>query len=180
MPRRRQRSLSTGRKRGISATKKVLKNESKNSKILGLAYPKYKELFDSIDRDGNGTIDPLELMYALSDINLTPYRIDLMMKEADLDCNGKIDLEEFALVMEKSKARLDDWGVASKSLWGKFKNQVKDHVDSVCEPLRDLTRKHSSGVRFRTSFNIYYLLKHLMLNKIYFIQWILDNVPFWG
>lgn len=139
------------RKRSTSAPKK---SPGKNAPARAFNLSeKYRVLFESIDLDKNGTIEPSELIYALPDLKLTPHRIDIMFQEADLDGNGRLDLEEFSKVMEKSKDTLDAWGMASKSLWGKFWHNIKDQtmqtvevVDSAIEPLHTLSRRHSSVV----------------------------------
>jgi len=141
--------MPAARKRSTSAPKKSPSKQAPSCNPT----EKYSELFKSIDLDGNGTIEPTELMLALPDLKLTPHRIDVMFKEADLDGNGRIDLDEFAKVMERSRDSLDIWGMASKSLWGKFWHNLKDQtmktaeiVDTAIQPLHQLSRRHSSVV----------------------------------
>lgn len=67
---------------------------------------KYDELVDSFsvfDRDKNGLIDASELKCAMSKLgyDLTNDEVATMIKEADLDGNGKIDFDEYYQYMMK-------------------------------------------------------------------------------
>jgi len=64
---------------------------------------KIKALFDSIDDDGNGKIDELELQKALSDI--TGDKVDLeetrtVIRAVDRDGDGHINFQEFVVMVE--------------------------------------------------------------------------------
>ncbi|XP_033736480.1 calmodulin-beta-like [Pecten maximus] len=64
---------------------------------------KIKDAFHVFDCDGDGFIERDELksvMLKLGD-ELTDTQVDSMIKDADLDGNGKIDFEEFFLLMSK-------------------------------------------------------------------------------
>ncbi|KAG2389017.1 hypothetical protein C9374_014417 [Naegleria lovaniensis] len=64
----------------------------------------YRNMFEKIDSDKSGTIDRLELftmMKELTDGRITENDVDQMMKDADMDGDGRIDFEEFVKQMEK-------------------------------------------------------------------------------
>jgi len=146
MPRARKRSVSASRKGPRAAV-------DKKKKILA---EKYKDLFNSIDTDGSGTIEPTELTYALSDLHLTPHQIDMMIKEADTDENGRLDLDEFSKIMEASKGADDAWGKASKTLWDKIFLKAKrsaEVVEDACQPLHELSQRHSMAIVLPTGTN---------------------------
>lgn len=116
---------------------------------------KYEDLFDSIDADHNGSIDPDELEIALGDhLKWTPYRIDKLMRHADLNNDGTLDIEEFARIMEEHKGSMDMWGNASDNLWQNWRHKLSnaisetmDVVDDLCQPAKNLSANHSTEFR---------------------------------
>jgi len=58
--------------------------------------------FKVFDRGNNGYISRCDLRRAMNELgeNLTETELDLMMREADKDGNGKIDFEEFKLMQQ--------------------------------------------------------------------------------
>ena len=68
----------------------------------GDAEEELHQMFNMIDRDGDGKIDAEELTIAMGKIaeNLGPDEIMAMLKEADMDGDGKINFEEFKGIME--------------------------------------------------------------------------------
>lgn len=60
------------------------------------------EAFKIFDRDGNGYITLQNLTYIISriDNNVTEKEVEEMMKEADLDKDGKISFDEFIKLMK--------------------------------------------------------------------------------
>ncbi|KAK3581947.1 hypothetical protein CHS0354_007072 [Potamilus streckersoni] len=61
--------------------------------------------FQIFDRDGNGYIDAKELRTAMKNLGeaLTDKELDDMMKEADVDGDGKINYEEFVKIWCETK-----------------------------------------------------------------------------
>ncbi|KAF9435634.1 calmodulin-like 3, partial [Entomortierella beljakovae] len=60
-----------------------------------------KEAFKVFDKDGNGFISRSELSHALSNLGstLTEEEVDAMIQEADINGDGQVNYEEFALIM---------------------------------------------------------------------------------
>ncbi|CAM9830356.1 unnamed protein product [Chrysoparadoxa australica] len=60
-----------------------------------------KQAFAFFDKDGNGHISPQELSEIMRGLgaNLSDSEIDLLVKEADADGDGEIDVTEFLQVM---------------------------------------------------------------------------------
>merc|ERR1712086_359432 len=61
------------------------------------------EAFKVFDKDGNSTIEASELKTVMENLGekLTDEEIEEMMKEADIDKDGKINFEEFKAMMQK-------------------------------------------------------------------------------
>lgn len=57
--------------------------------------------FKAFDRDGNGYISPQELHHVMANLgdDLTAKEIDEMVREADVDGDGRISWEEFKNLM---------------------------------------------------------------------------------
>lgn len=116
---------------------------------------KYEELFNSIDKDHNGSIDADELMTALGDrLKWTPYRIDKLIRQADLNHDGTLDIEEFARIMEEHKDSMDMWGDANDSLWHNWKHRLTttlsetvDVIEDMCQPAKEISRNHSTEMQ---------------------------------
>ncbi|KAJ8322144.1 hypothetical protein KUTeg_000615 [Tegillarca granosa] len=66
--------------------------------------PSLKSAFKVFDRDGNGFIDAKELRFAMKQLGetLSDKELEEMMKEADVDGDGKINYEEFVRVWTES------------------------------------------------------------------------------
>ena len=62
---------------------------------------KSKQIFEGMDADNNGSIDPVELKDAMgkAGINLTKKEVEEMISEADQDGDELIDLGEFQELM---------------------------------------------------------------------------------
>ncbi len=60
------------------------------------------EAFKIFDRDNKGYITALELRLVMNNLGevLSPYEIDELVKEADIDGDGHIDYDEFLKMME--------------------------------------------------------------------------------
>jgi hypothetical protein len=69
----------------------------------GVHEKRLRSMFDAFDADGSGSIDKYELADALRefDIEKTEDEIEALMLEVDLDANGTLDFEEFAMVFSK-------------------------------------------------------------------------------
>ncbi|MCQ2818766.1 MAG: EF-hand domain-containing protein [archaeon] len=62
---------------------------------------KYYEIFRYFDKDGSGTISPLELKIALMKFTNKEDAIDKIMAEADEDEDGEVSFSEFVRFMKK-------------------------------------------------------------------------------
>ena len=95
-------------------------------------------------------IDLIELTHAVSGkYKFTPYRVAQLLSEADLDDNGKLDINEFARVMEAHGDTVDGWGMASKSIWSNFwykLEEAQDIVEHVYAPIKRISSDHASPV----------------------------------
>lgn len=62
-----------------------------------------REAFKVFDKDGNGYISAAELRHVMTSLGekLTDEEVDAMMKEADADGDGQVDIEEFTKMMCK-------------------------------------------------------------------------------
>lgn len=60
-----------------------------------------REAFKVFDKDGNGFISAAELRHVMTSLGekLTDEEVDAMMKEADTDGDGQVDIEEFTKMM---------------------------------------------------------------------------------
>ncbi|QFG19850.1 EF-hand domain-containing protein [Actinomadura sp. WMMB 499] len=66
----------------------------------------YRPTFDLVDVDGDGHISMAELQNLMRALGLAPDRtraVELVV-ESDLDRDGKISLEEFAALMERTRS----------------------------------------------------------------------------
>eukprot|EP01114_Cavostelium_apophysatum_P005133 TRINITY_DN15804_c0_g1_i1.p1 TRINITY_DN15804_c0_g1~~TRINITY_DN15804_c0_g1_i1.p1 ORF type:complete len:151 (-),score=46.87 TRINITY_DN15804_c0_g1_i1:95-547(-) len=65
-----------------------------------------REAFKVFDKNGTGLIEIADLKHVLTTIGekLSPQEVDGVMKEADTDGDGKINLQDFLRVMKSAKA----------------------------------------------------------------------------
>ena len=63
----------------------------------------FKEAFSLFDKDGDGTISPVELDEILKSLGqkLSPSELSEMMREIDTDNSGTINFMEFLVLMER-------------------------------------------------------------------------------
>jgi len=75
---------------------------------------KSKEIFDEMDTDKNGSIDPNELKEAMrqAGINLTKKEVQEMITQADADGDDLIDLGEFQALMRAEVRKA--WRIADR------------------------------------------------------------------
>ncbi|KAL8222500.1 UNVERIFIED_CONTAM: hypothetical protein K2H54_077104 [Gekko kuhli] len=75
----------------------------------------FEETFSHFDKDGDGTVTPEELGMALRSLehvlvhlgeSFTDEKIEAMIKEADVDENGKMDYHEFGIVTARRLSTL--------------------------------------------------------------------------
>lgn len=61
----------------------------------------FRQVFDKVDRDGDGSIDADELYISMKDLESTLKldEIKEILEELDRDGNGEIDFEEFLYMM---------------------------------------------------------------------------------
>ncbi|XP_041360740.1 calmodulin-A-like isoform X1 [Gigantopelta aegis] len=66
--------------------------------------PELLEAFNVFDKNGDGVIDAAEFREIMTSVgdNLTTEEVELMMKDADTDGNGKIDYKEFCAHLSKN------------------------------------------------------------------------------
>lgn len=79
-----------------------LKMMSRNKVILTeLGDQNIKEAFKALDKDSNGYIEKMELLQIMRGLgeSLSEKDVEDMIKEGDLDEDGRINLEEFSLIM---------------------------------------------------------------------------------
>lgn len=107
-------------------------------------------MFKKIDRDNSGSIDSDELYACISDLfpnaQFTSSDVLAMMKEADLNNDGVISLEEFVIIMTKAEGENSLWGKTQASMWTNVQRntaQVIAVVDHVAAPMREMARQHS-------------------------------------
>ena len=70
----------------------------------------YKRVFNMLDFDGGGTIEPTELKMGLNCVNIYPTEeeLDKWIKEVDANSDGAVDLVEFIIFMTNVKKRGED------------------------------------------------------------------------
>ncbi len=70
-------------------------------------FSEFKEAFSIFDKDGDGTVTSEELAVVLRSIGLNPSKRELqgLIKEADVDGNNTIELNEFLALMAKKMVR---------------------------------------------------------------------------
>jgi len=78
--------------------KRVKSNDGEEQQI--------REAFKVFDKNGTGLIEIADLKHVLTTIGekLTPQEVDGVMKEADSDGDGKINLQDFLRVMKSAKS----------------------------------------------------------------------------
>lgn len=58
-------------------------------------------IFNTMDLDGNGTLDPREIQVALLGLGVKEKDVAYIVRSIDLDGNGTVDLDEFRTIMRK-------------------------------------------------------------------------------
>lgn len=79
-----------------------LKMMSRNNVVLTeLADENIRAAFQALDKDSNGYIEKVELLQIMRGLGeqLTEKDVEDMIKEGDLDEDGRINLEEFTIIM---------------------------------------------------------------------------------
>lgn len=110
----------------------------------------YAKLFDSMDTDFSGYLDFDELYTALvshhnAPPQITPQVVHNMVKEADIDGNGLIDLKEFVSIMKNAKTS-QYWKTTSSSLWGGLNNAVSTVgliTEQILKPVHEAVAMHA-------------------------------------
>ncbi|KAH6834105.1 calcium-dependent protein kinase 2 [Perilla frutescens var. hirtella] len=84
--------------------------------------------FSFFDKDGSGYITTDELQQACKDFSLGDGQIDDIIREIDIDNDGRIDYGEFATMMRKGNA-----GVSSRTMRGNLKFNLADALQGKKE-----------------------------------------------
>ena len=66
-----------------------------------LTKDKIKQIFNLFDTDGNGYIDKSELKFTFQELKLSDNEFDNLIKEVDIDGDGRISASEFEVLMQK-------------------------------------------------------------------------------
>jgi len=88
------------------------------------------EVFDQIDKDGNGELDREELgeLFQLIGLDFSPQRVDALFAQLDQDNDGVIDKDEFSRWYETSKDSIDQRKKKNRaSFGGKIWNFLHEH-----------------------------------------------------
>lgn len=103
------------------------------------------ETFTQFDLDKDGKITKAELVSVLSKLgfSLTERDVDIMMREADIDGNGDVDLDEF-LQINAAAASIEDSGKLLQEVFEVF-DKDKNGVISAEELREALTFLSPSG-----------------------------------
>ena len=69
----------------------------------------YRDAFSLFDKDGDGTITAAELTKVMESLgkDATPMEIQDMIDNADVNCDGKIEFEEFVRMMADDSSSVD-------------------------------------------------------------------------
>ena len=99
------------------------------SKITEEQELEFREAFNLIDIDRNGSIDVEELEMLLRALGLNPTKeeVSLMISEMDLNNNGRVDYNEFLMLMEQKMQQQD----TEEELIESFKILDKDGIGLI-------------------------------------------------
>ena len=90
-------------------------------------------LFQEIDSDRTNSITSANLTHAMNlafpELSLSYNDIDLMMKEADSDVNGVIDIDEFVSILTKSYGGDDIWAKIGYDGLDRIKRNIEQPVE---------------------------------------------------
>ncbi|TPP65601.1 16 kDa calcium-binding protein [Fasciola gigantica] len=67
------------------------------------------QIFQTLDRDGNGIVSRTELERGLQQAGVNPKSIERVMNDLDLNCDGKIALGEYKLALGLTDEPLAEW-----------------------------------------------------------------------
>lgn len=86
------------------------KTNGDNAEMAHETKQEMMEIFKLFDRDNDGSITPDELKHAMNQQGLAPSDEELhrMIADVDLNGNGKVEFEEFLVMMSRKTQRLDD------------------------------------------------------------------------
>lgn len=121
--------------------KKQVKEENK----------KLRYLFNSIDVNGDESIDNFELLVALNKVGFSgnPKDVMMLMKEADINNDGRLDFKEFEKIMNcVDKSSL--WYKVSDSFYSKYFEshavETLQVADSLLESSREIIKNNSKFI----------------------------------
>lgn len=139
-------------------------SKKKKGKQTDEDWADYKELFEEIDSDDSGGIDALELQHAMVTVfgvKVTTAQVHQMMKTADVNGDGVVDLAEFTMLMKgiaidsverkgTEKDALGDWMQASGIAAA---DQTLAAISEVIEPLHAAVLKHTPAENVKFGFH---------------------------
>lgn len=106
-----------------------------------------RHIFNLIDLDANGVLDPYELRVALRQLGIEDSSCSLMIASADLDRTGGVTFEEFKQIMRKSFEKGEGVAISSRKL---FKTVIMTAMSGG----RGDDDPSTSDKRFRRMFDV--------------------------
>lgn len=109
----------------------------------------FREYFDAMDNDGNGSVSLKELKAYLSSvgIDLTQKQLKEMFEEADIDHNGSIDFHEFISVMRKAKSfdATPKWRVVEEEISEAIQSEMRGQMSPLKKRALEKTKNTPTG-----------------------------------
>jgi len=114
----------------IGISSRAIKSTRENKKKM---QQKFKDIFDSIDADGNGTIDLDEMFQVITilKLDMTKSELQNLFNFYDTDKNGKIQFDEFQRLMTSQLTKIfGDGAVELTKVW------TQENITKVKESTR--------------------------------------------
>jgi len=97
--------------------RKYATSPSPDAEQRALSDANIRHIFNLIDLDANGVLDPHELRVALRQLGIEDSSCSLMIASADLDRTGGVTFEEFKQIMRKSFEKGEGVTISSRKLF---------------------------------------------------------------